>query len=298
MPRIFSIIRNRSHAKDTTVEVPGDAIKRSLNRSNRPRFIRNGSSKIFRRIKSSKKLKNSLKESRNGVVGLTDTFSLSEDESSSATSSLFSPVNIDTILTGTSSLSQNNVQLLTSKSLLVSPMAHNDNNDDNDNNEEGEEDVIKRSPKVFPAVIEGESFVEDGKEEDEAMEEEGVEDKGAKQKEEVKQAVVGEEETAAIVDQLSTEIAYLQHLLKDIQTLHVIDMELKDTEILKTKIAFQKSQNELSIAHSELKAQSDLIDILTTAIISPLPAVPTPASQPSYYAAASALPELFYDSLI
>jgi hypothetical protein len=296
MPRIFSIIRNRSHAKDTTVEVPGDAIKRSLNRTNRPRFIRNGSSKIFRRIKSSKKLKNSLKESRNGVVGLTDTFSLSEDESSSATSSLFSPVNIDTILTGTSSLSQNNVQLLTSKSLLVSPMAHNDNNDDNEEEEE-EEDVNKRSPKVVPAVIEGQSFVEDGKE-DEAMEEEGVEDKGAKQKEEVKQAVVGKEETTAVVDRLSTEIAYLQHLLKDIQTLHVIDMELKDTEILKTKIAFQKSQNELSIARSELKAQSDLIDILTTAIISPLPAVPTPASQPSYYAAASAIPELFYDSLI
>jgi hypothetical protein len=75
-------------------------------------------------------------------------------------------------------------------------------------------------------------------------------------------------------------------------------MELKDTEILKTKIAFQKSQNELSIACFELKERLDIIEILTTAIVLPLPVVPTPASQPSYYAAASALPELFYDHLI
>jgi hypothetical protein len=289
MPRIFSIIRNRSHEKDKTI-VPGDAIKKNISSSisNRPRFLRNRSSKIFHRIKSSKKLKNYFKSEGQfiNVVGPADTFSLSEDESRSVTSSLFSPVNIDMIHT-TNSSSQKNVQLLTTKSLLVSPMSYEEN-DDND-------DAIEPSPKVHPTVIEGAGFVEENQEEQQIVEEEEQEQL-VEEQEEVEHAVV--EDVTAIVDQLSMEITYLQQLLEDIQTLHVIDMELKEIEILKTKIAFEKSQNELLIAHSELKEQSDIIENLMTAIVSPLPAVPTPASQPSYYATASALPELFYDPLI
>jgi hypothetical protein len=188
----------------------------------------------------------------------------------------------------TNSLSQKNVQLLTTKSLLVSPMSCEEN-DDND-------DAIEPIPKDHPAVFEAEGFVEENQEEQHIVEEE-EEEQLVEELEEVKQAVV-EEDVTAIVDQLSMEITFLQQLLADIQTLHVIDMELKEIEILKTMIAFEKSQNELLIASCELKEQLDIIEILTTAIALPLPAVPSPTSQPSYYSTASALPELFYDPLI